>query len=301
MLKKLSIIITICILGFGLWYFMVKSYDYKVTFNTSLSTRAVYSSISDWSNWKDPKKQLVTTLYKKTFSEIEQEFKVSDSIINIHWEIERVSDSATKISALLTDKGHSFIQKLKAPFIKTDFVKRSIQTVKKIKNDLKGHESSFKLSSVEKAIIPETHCACISTKSTLNKKALEMISYNSELLQYINLNNLKLDGKPLLKVTDWDFDTDMISFDFCFPIKKLVSYPKHTNIKIKTIEERPALKVTFNGNYIMSDRAWFSLIDYAKQNHIEIEPLPTEFFFNNPHNGGNELEWRAEVFMPLKE
>lgn len=301
MVKKLFLIITICILGFGVWYFMVKSYDYKVTFNTSLSQGVVYSSISAWSNWKNPKKQLVTTLYKKPFSEIEQEFKVSDSIINIHWEIERVSDSATKVSALLKDKDHSFLQKLKVPFTKTDFVKRSIQTVKKIKNDLKVHEASFKLSFVEKAIIPETHCACISTKSTLNKKALEMISHNSELLQYINLNNLKLDGKPLLKVTVWDFDTDMISFDFCFPVKKLDNYPKHAGIQIKTIESQPALKVTFNGNYKISDRAWFSLIDYAKQNHIEIEPLPTEFFFNNPHNGGNELEWKAEVYMPIIE
>ncbi len=56
----------------------------------------------------------------------------------------------------------------------------------------------------------------------------------------------------------------------------------------------------FNGNYITSDRAWFSLIDYDEKNSYEIVALPLEVFHNNPNMGSNEKDWKTEIYMPLK-
>ena len=28
--------------------------------------------------------------------------------------------------------------------------------------------------------------------------------------------------------------------------------------------------------------------------------MPLEFFYNNPHYGGDELNWKAEIYMPIK-
>jgi len=44
----------------------------------------------------------------------------------------------------------------------------------------------------------------------------------------------------------------------------------------------------------------YALIDYAK-NDIALTELPMEVFHSNPNMGGNELEWKAEIYMPLKE
>ena len=72
-------------------------------------------------------------------------------------------------------------------------------------------------------------------------------------------------------------------------------------MKFKKTTEKRALKTIFNGNYKISDRAWFSIIDYASTKGVEIEQLPVEIFRNDPHSGGNPLEWEAEVYMPIKE
>jgi len=47
-------------------------------------------------------------------------------------------------------------------------------------------------------------------------------------------------------------------------------------------------------------RAWYALINYAKKNNIEIEKKPVEIFYNNPNFGGNELDWKAEIYLPIK-
>ena len=56
----------------------------------------------------------------------------------------------------------------------------------------------------------------------------------------------------------------------------------------------------YNGNYITSDRAWYELLDDAERKNIEVHQTPVEVFYNNPNYGGDELNWKAEIYMPLK-
>ncbi|WP_452223897.1 hypothetical protein [Lacinutrix chionoecetis] len=300
-MKKTSLYIILIIAVFtASWYFLIKDYDYKVTFKTTHAPGTVYSTLIGWNNWEPNSKQAVTTISKKPFSEIEQNLKVSDSIINIKWSIHKESDSITKVTALLKDTEHSFIQKLKVPFTKTDFVKRSINTVSKIRKGLKIHEEEYKVSSVTKEVFPAQNCAYITLSGKLNEKAKLMMTHTIDVMNYIRNNELQLTGHPFLEVTNWNQKKDIMTFDFCFPIAKQDSYPKSEMVKIKTSDKKEAIKTMFNGNYRISDRAWFSLIDYAKNKNIAINELPIEVFLNDPHSGGNELEWEAEVFMPTK-
>ena len=61
------------------------------------------------------------------------------------------------------------------------------------------------------------------------------------------------------------------------------------------------LQTEYNGNYITSDRAWYKLINSAKNKNIPIEKLPIEVYYTNPNFGGNELDRKAEIFVPIKE
>ena len=67
----------------------------------------------------------------------------------------------------------------------------------------------------------------------------------------------------------------------------------------KQQESVKALKATYNGNYITSDRAWYALLEHAERNAIKVSETPIEVFYNNPNFGGDELQWNAEIFMPL--
>lgn len=300
-MRKYGLTILIVFLLFFGWYFFVKNHDYRITFKTAQAPGIVYSNIVGWNNWEPNTNKTVTTVSKTPFSKISQELTVSDSIIEIDWRFKRINDSTTKVFAYLKDKDHSFYQKLKAPFIKTDFVLRSLKTVKRIKKGLEIFEETYRVSTIQRSVIPEKHCAYVTVESKLHEKANKMIQYNAFVMDYITKNELQLTGKPFLEVLNWNVENDMIIFNFCFPISKKDSYSNSEEIKIKTTDQKEALKVTFNGNYRISDKAWFTIMDYAERNNIEIDLLPIEFYFNNPHHGGSWLKWKAEVYMPIKK
>jgi effector-binding domain-containing protein len=259
----------------------------------------VYSALVGWDQWETENIK-VNTLSKTPFSKVIQDLSVSDSIINIEWIIKKENDSVTKVTALLTHKNNSIIQKIKAPFFKTDFVKRGITTINRLKLELKSHHDKYVVSQVKKAVLPKTECLCISMASTLQNKAYEMIEQTAYLVDFMRLHKIQASGSPFLQVTNWDINNDYINFDFCFPVNIQNNIPNQKGIKFKTLKQRAALKTVFNGNYKISDRAWFTMLDYAHLKKISVENLPVEYFHNDPHNGEPELQWQAEVFMPLK-
>ena len=300
MKKILLEVVLLAFLFAASWYFLLTEYDYKVTFKTTQAPGVVYNTLVGWNNWEPTSKKVVTIISKKPFSEISQNLKITDSIFNIKWIIQRESDSITKVTALLKDTEHRFIQKLKVPFTKTNFVKRGINTVKKIRKGLKRHEEDYKISSIEKGVFPAQNFAYITLTGQQHEKAKLMIANTLRIMEYIRGNNIELIGEPFLEVTKWDQQKDQITFDFCFPIAKRTSYPKSEIVKIKSTQKRDALKTMFYGNYKISDRAWFTLLHYAERKNIAIQALPIEVFLDDPHSGGNDLEWRAEVYLPIK-
>lgn len=285
----------------GVWYFFIRDYDYRVSFKTPQATGILYQTLLRWNNWESLQNKVVITKSKMPFTAIEQEFNISDSIIDIKWEILSGSDSINSVYAYLSDRDHSLVQKLKVPFTKTDFVKRSLSTVKRIQKELNELEKKYKVSAIELSEIPKQYCAYVSIESKIEHKANKMIVGNGYILSYLGDQDIKVTGPPFLEVTDWNQETASITFNFCFPVAYSEQYEDFEDIKFKMTEPRPALKTTFNGNYRISDCAWFYILDYAEKHNIVLEKLPTEIFYNDPHLGGNELDWKAEVFLPLKD
>ncbi|MEM6718709.1 MAG: GyrI-like domain-containing protein [Bacteroidota bacterium] len=302
MRKRITIIGLVVLIGALLWYVFIKPYDYKITFETPHATGTVYSTIIAWNNWKTKKEPVVTTLSKTPFYNIEQELAVSkDSTTIIDWHFDKINDSTTKISVYLKDKEHSFMQRLKVPFTKTSFVSKSLETMRRLREGLNMHARSYDVFEITEGTSPTEECVCSTVKTTLPNKANEMIKYNASIMLYFTKNELKFSGHPILEVTDWDKEANIITYDFCFPIENpQTTYPKAKDIFIKKIEGKKALRATFNGNYRISDRAWFTLLDYAQENNIELAHKPIEVFYDNPHNGGNELEWKAHIYMPIQ-
>ncbi|MBT8286883.1 MAG: AraC family transcriptional regulator, partial [Flavobacteriaceae bacterium] len=189
------------------------------------------------------------------------------------------------------------------PFQNNDFVKRSIKFSKSLMVGLDFHKKEYKTLVLEEEpkMIPSQYCAYISLKSRIYEKGNTMISNIGLIMNYIKANEIPLTGDPFLQVTSWNKADEIIEYDFCFPIKKLDSMPPSQAIKFKNTQEFKALKAIFNGNYRLSDRAWYELADYAGREGIKVLMHPYEVYRNDPHSGGNELEWVAEVYLPIQE
>ena len=298
-MKKFLYGLTALIAAGLLWYLFIKPSDYIIRFETHTFPGAINQTIKLWHQTLDTIGGVKQD--GADITELTQTFRFGDSVHQYHWKIKPITDSTSKIIVGIKDLDHSFVNKLKVPFSDTDFEKRSRKTVLDLMENLKDHSDRFKVTVVGEEDLPTKYLAYVPLKVTQFQKAGGMMKNFTYLTQTLYEKGVELDGPPMVVVTKWDRVNDSIYYNFAQPIIRSDRLPMGTDIEYKRLFGKRALKAVYNGNYITSDRAWYALMDYAKANNIQIEPLPVEVFYNNPHSGGDDISWKAEIYMPIKE
>jgi len=297
MQKKLGWTLILILLGSLVWYLFIKPNDYQVTFRTKAIPGTVNQSIKLWAAGLDQTKLISQT----NLFDFKHQIQFRDSIYEYDWQIKALNDSVSEVKVLVKDVKHSLSNKVAIAFSETDFEKRTKSTVKNLMFTLKEHIDSFKVTISGTENIPAKYCAYVSLKSPQTQKALKMMENYPFLNSVLSKNKVQLDGLPFIEIEDWDMEKDSITYNFCYPIIKKDTLPEIAGLAYKQVPAKKAIKSIYNGNYITSDRAWYALIDYAKKNQLAILKTPVEVYHNNPNMGDDELNWKAEVYMPLKE
>lgn len=296
-MKKITRIIAVLLVGFLVWYLVIKPYDYLVTFKVKANAGTINQTLKLWNsslkNNKPIKQELLTNL--------EQQIIIKDSSYTYKWDIQPLNDSVSKVKVYVKDINNSFKNKITIPFSATNFEKTTKNTVTDFVEKLKGDLKSFKIKVEGKSETRATYCAYVSIKAKQMQKAGGMMKNYAFLnsVLFNKKNPVKANGTPFVEVKNWNMKKDSITYNFCFPIIKSDSLPQHPDIKYKQYKSVAAIKAIYNGNYITSDRAWYGLLDYAKRKEILVENTPVEVFYNNPNFGGDPLMWKAEIFMPI--
>jgi effector-binding domain-containing protein len=299
--KKTIIVILLTLLsGLLIWYFFIKKSDYSISFTAKASTGTVYQGIQDWASARlisDSENYRVVD--KEQFTFLKHEMNSKNDKLEYIWNINNTNDSIVKVVVGVREIGHSFYNRLTAPFFNTPFKKQQIDKIKALKKGLEEHSKSFKIEIVGEGKSEEVFVAYINLKSVLQEKAQTMIRNDGLITGYLQRNGIKIIGRPYLEVVDWDLETEKLDFNYCFPIDKSTKYVEDPIVKFKTIPSLKGLKVNYYGNFRTSDRAWFSLLDYASDKGYVLDLKPVEHFLANPFNGGNELEWQTTIIIPF--
>lgn len=276
---------------------MLKPYDYLVSFNAKTFPGAINQSIKLWNISLEG----ASIESSDNLLEINQIVPYNDSTFQYHYKIIPVNDSTSQIKVYVTDLDHSFKNRITYPFFDTDFEKRVKNSMVEFSDKLNEHISRFRVRIEGTSEIKANYCAYVSIECDQIEKALGMMQNYSNLTRALLAEQIELDGRPFISVTDWDVKNDRIKYDFCYPVKNIDSSFTHPDISFKKIPRKQALKAIYNGNYITSDRAWYALLDYANKKNIEVEKKPFEVFQNNPNMGGDEMQWTTEIYMPIVE
>ena len=297
MIKKIGFVVVTLLFAALAWYLFVKPSDYIINFKVKTTPGTVVQSVKSWNS----NLTASTITEQHGTSAIVQKRQFGDSTVIYTYHAYALNDSITKVSVGIKDAEHSFKNRLTVPFANTLFKARSTANVMEFYETLNEHLKQIKIeiTGIEKT--PSTYCAYIPLKSMQEAKALGMMRNYGYIGDVLTRNNVERNGPPFVEVTEWNQETDSICYNFCFPIIRSENLPITDDIKYKRLFEKEAIHAVYNGNYITSDRAWYALLAYAKQNNIEVDAKPLEVFFNNPNMGGNELEWKADIYMPLKQ
>ena len=283
------------------WYFFIKESDYTITFNAKTATGTIFQGIQEWSTTQNKNQnEIYTILEKRNFDFIKQQMIKGEENFEYTWILKSINDSLTNVSIGIKDLNHSFYNRLTAPFVATKFRTEQIEKMKSFKIGLEDHIDDFKIRIDGEKSSEEIYVAYISLKSVLQEKAQTMIGHDADIVGYLDKNKIKIIGhRPYLEVTNWDKDKETVEFNYCFPIPKNTKYIPDNNVKFKKIPALKGLQATYYGNYRTSDRAWFTLLDYAKKHDIKLQNGVLEHFLANPFLGGNELEWETKIIIPF--
>lgn len=167
------------------------------------------------------------------------------------------------------------------------------------------------LEQLEKNILPNKGKKEIDLKYHIEEKEYEKIivisikyrgSY-SDIGKYIG--NLyreaksNVSGPPINLFYDESYMEDA-QIELCLPLKKKIYSEKY---EVKEIEKIRSISVIHNGSYETINYAYKALIDYAKENNLELE-VPSRLIY---HKGpgmifkGNPNNYITEVIIPIKE
>ncbi|MEE1961255.1 GyrI-like domain-containing protein [Allomuricauda taeanensis] len=296
-MKKVFISVPILLLVLLLWYLFIKPQDYQVSFKAKAIPGTIYETVKAWNMGFDS----VVPLQFESPTHFEQTIVVNDSVHVYEWNITPIHDSLSQVKVNIKDPEHTLKNKVSVPFSDTDLEKGVRKTLIQFNGFLNDHLKDFKVSIVGEAELFSSFCACVALNTTPENKARGMMANYSLLNSFLVENGVTLNGLPFVEVENWDLKANMLTYNFCYPILRSEKLPNHPDIAYKRIFSKKTLKAIYNGNYITSDRAWYALLDYAQKNNIAVENKPIEVFYNNPNMGGNELNWKTEVYMPLKE
>ncbi|AEE19423.1 GyrI-like small molecule binding protein [Dokdonia sp. Hel_I_63] len=295
-MKKIIAVLLIGFIAVSGWYLFLKPGDFtaKIKAKGNLGTIEQFTK-----NWNDNAVTTAFVLEKNNRTQIDQKYIIHDSVHLYMWNIERLNDTVSEIKVHVKDSAHSFQNRLQGLWQQTSFEKNTRQTILDYNESLQQHLKDITITINGEATLPAKHYAYTEYEGLQAFKVTGMMRDITYLQNTMAGSNATLDGPPFIKITHWNRETDSIKYQFGFPIIPSDSLPQVADIKYGNTKGQQALKATYNGNYLTSDRAWYALIDYAKTNNIKIDPRPTEIFYNNPNMGGDASNWKAEIFIPI--
>ena len=281
-------------------YLFVFPYHYKVSFSTKQPPGVVFDHLRAWPEFDQNDTVQVANQDMALYHSLIQNIDHPKGALLVDWSIKRQNDSSTRVEGRFSAINETLKEKIRLPFGQSFVPQSSIALTESLALGLIEKSKNFKTHSISDTIMSSIFCAYIPVHTKEAKKAEGMLRQISTVMNYIKDNNITLNGDPFITVSHWDPDAQDLSFDFCFPIDSLAARPSDPEVRFKTLSSRRYLKAIFNGNYRISQQGWYTLLDYAQRNEIELGPEIIEIYRNDPHEGGDSMEWVAELLMPVK-
>jgi hypothetical protein len=278
------------------WYLFIRSHEFEVNFIAKTLPGDIIQTLRIWDRSLDSAKIVgVDSLYGLT-----QQIVWKERSYLYKWNFQVVNDSTTDVNIEISQPARSLLNKLLVPVTDQHIEQDAREIARQFYDVLNMHLKITSVKVVGERDIAPAFCVCRTLETNQIDKAKGMMREYGLLTSFISESGLKPNGPPIVRIRSWDHTLGKLKFDFCFPIIKREPLPLDDSVDYTEFPAERALGAVYHGNYITSDRAWYTLMNFATANGYEINGLPIEYFYNNPTLGINEKEWKAEIFLPIK-
>lgn len=279
------------------WFSFLKKYDHQLRFEVNLPAGSAYNLLSDSLIWENRNQKISNPILFESFS---QNLEINNTLLEMYWEFIPLDVKKTKIILNYKDTKNSFTERYKSLFKNSKTLDSLRNLALDIKRDVSVISDNFRVEIVGVDSIPATTYLYVKDSCSRSNKAFKMINNNALLFSKNHDTLVQKSGNTFVKIDRWDMQKDTISFRYAFPIKPQQQYPTDEFVMVDSLPKQLALKAIFYGNYSISDQAWIAMYHYAKNNYLKLDYSPVEIYYNNPIYGGDDREWKAEIYFPIK-
>jgi len=283
------------VLVVALYYFFFRPYEFKASFETKTLPGDIIQTIRIWNRSLDSA-QIVEV---DSFKRVRQRIFLGDREYLYDWYFQS-DDSVTKVSVQISEPAHKLMNKMMVLIGEPPVKKDGTSTARIFYTVLKQHLEITKVKVIGEERHQAEFCLCRSLEKDQFNKAQGMMENYLPMSSFIEANGLRLSGLPSVRINEWSHSQGKLKYDFCFPILETDSLPVIEGLEYKRFNEFYALKAEYHGNFITSDRAWYELYQYASNSGYTTNGLPVEYFVDNPNFGTKEINWKAEIFLPVE-
>jgi GyrI-like small molecule binding domain len=288
------------LLGGGLmisliYYIALRPFEYVVKFEAATIPGDLIETIRIWNRSLDSAK----IIQVDSFNRLKQTIVLKNRRYVYDWHFKPNNDSLTKVTIQISEPSRKLWNKLLVPFTNQPIEDDAGYLCNMFYEIIKTHLKITKVKILGEARLDSSFCICRSLETDQLSKANAMMMDYSLIVSFVDTHNLKVNGPPTIRISEWDHGLGKIKFDFCFPLHPIDTLPLVNSMKFKKFKEGIALKAEYRGNYITSDRAWYQLIDYANRKGYKTIRTPIEIFHDNPNMGLNEVNWKTDIYLPI--
>jgi hypothetical protein len=279
-----------------MYYLVIRPYEFEVHFEAKTLPGDLIETIRIWNRSLDNGNIAAVD----SFSRLKQSIVWKGKHYAYDWRFTSLNDSVTKVNIRISEPGRSLLNKILIPFTDQHIERDASEIAHLFYKIVQMHLKLTRVKIKGEAETDSSFCVCRALETSQIEKANGMMKDYLVLTSFIDDFNLKVNGKPIVKVNEWNHNLGLLKFDFCFPIVRTTSLPVVKDVTYKAFAKERTLNASYYGNYITSDRAWYELIQYAEKNGYKITGLPIEYFHDNPNMGSNESDWKAEIYIPIE-
>jgi hypothetical protein len=295
-MKKILGIFSVIVLVALVYYFFDRPYEFEVNLKAKTLPGDLIETIRIWNRSLENAKIIEVD----SFIRLKQDIVWDKTKYSYDWHFVAINDSITMVNIQISEPSRTILNKFLIPFSNQAIEKDAHDIANDFYDILESHLKITKIKLIGEVELDSSFCVCRSLETAQIEKANGMMRDYSILASFITDHELIANGPPMVRIQKWSHSSGLLKFDFCFPIVLIDSLPLSTYIIYKEFEKAKVLKAEYNGNYITSDRAWYELIYYAETKGYKMNGLPIEYFYDNPNTGINEIEWKADIYLPIK-
>lgn len=197
-MRKIIIISLVLAIIAAVYYIFIKEYDYQFRFKAKYGPATVYHEILNWENFTAADTlQNIEVIDKKPYSGLLQHVELNNkNSLLMQWEFEYLNDSVTQVIVHTLVKENQFRNRLEIlnPFKKSSYLATLKKNLSAFNVRLDSIQNAYKITMADTATSPAFDCACITSKTSVDKKAITMMATVRTIEAFLLENDLKLQG-----------------------------------------------------------------------------------------------------------